>query len=113
MKIKGERIASFLMKEINDILFNKVRDKGILGTSVTSVSLSSDYEYAKVYCINLDDNKDSIKELNKSKGFIKSELYKRKLPLRVLPELEFIYDESIEYAKKIEDKIKEINDVKR
>ncbi len=110
MKVKGERIASFLMKEINDIIYSKVRDKDIIGTSVTSITLSSDYEYAKVYCINLDDSKESIRELNNSKGFIKSELYKRKLPLRVLPELEFVYDESIEYAKKIENKIKEINE---
>ena len=108
MKIKGERISSFLMKEINDILYSKVRNKAISGTSVTSIQLSSDYEFAKVYCVNLYDSKDAIKELNKSKGFIKTELYKRKLPLRVLPDLEFVYDESIEYAKKIEDKIKEI-----
>lgn len=108
MKVKGERIASSLMKEINDIIYNKVRDKTIKGTMVTSVSLSSDYEYAKVYCINSNDSKEAIIELNKSRGFIKSELYKRKLPLRVLPELEFVYDESIEYARRIEKKLESL-----
>ena len=53
-------------------------------------------------------NKDAIKELNKSKGFIKKELCKRKLPLRVIPELEFVYDESIEYAKRIEEKLESL-----
>jgi len=108
MKIKGERLASSLMKEINDIIYSKVRDKAIIGTSVTSIHLSSDYEYAKVYCININDSKEAIKELNKSKGFIKKELCKRKLPLRVIPELEFIYDESIEYAKRIEEKLESL-----
>lgn len=108
MKVKGERLASSLMKEINDIIYLKVRDPLIKGTSVTSIHLSSDYEFAKVYCLNLTDSKQAVKELNKSKGFIKSELYKRKLPLRVIPELEFVYDESIEYANKIEKKLESL-----
>lgn len=108
MTVKGERLGTTLMKEINDIIYSKVRDKSIIGTSVTHVRLSSDYEYAKVYCININDSKDAIKELNKSKGFIKTELYKRKLPLRVIPELEFVYDESLEYAKKIEEKLESL-----
>ncbi len=108
MKVKGERIASSLAKEINEIIYSKVRDKLIIGTSVTSIHLSSDYEFAKIYCINYNNNKEAVKLLNKSKGFIKTELYKKKLPLRVIPELEFVYDESIEYAKKIEEKLESL-----
>ena len=50
---------------------------------------------------------DYIKDLNNAEGFIKSILCKRKLPLRIIPELEFVYDDSIEYGMKIEKIIEE------
>ena len=49
------------------------------------------------------DKKDkAIHDLNNAEGFIKSILCKKKLPLRIIPDLEFVYDESIEYGMKIE-----------
>ena len=44
------------------------------------------------------------------KGFIKTELAKRKLEIRKIPDLRFIYDESIDYANKIEKIIDKINE---
>ena len=49
-----------------------------------------------------------LKELKESSGFLRSEVAKR-VDIRHTPELNFVYDESLEYAKRIEDKIKEIN----
>ena len=49
-----------------------------------------------------------MKALNDAAGFIRSELFDR-VDIRHIPELTFVYDESIEYGKKIEDKLKEIN----
>ena len=58
----------------------------------------------------LDMNKKdtTMKALNDAAGFIRSELFDR-VDIRHIPELTFVYDESIEYGKKIEDKLKEIN----
>ena len=49
------------------------------------------------------------KALESAKGFIRHKLFDR-MDIRQIPELTFIYDESIEYGKKIEEKIKELND---
>lgn len=104
MKIKTEKYASLLIKEINDILYNEIHDEDIIGMNVTYINLSDDLSYAKVYCslFNKEKIKKAIHDLNNAKGFIRSELCKRKLPLRIIPELEFVYDESIEYGMKIE-----------
>lgn len=111
MKVKTERYASLLLKEINDILYNEIRDIDITGTTATYVKLSDDLSYAKVYCSVFDKNKQekALFDLNNAEGYIKSELCKRKLPLRVIPELEFVYDESIEYGMKIEKILEETN----
>lgn len=111
MKIKTERIASSLLKEINDIIYSEIRDEDIKNTTVTYVKLADDLSYAKVYCVHFNKDKvnKAIKDLNNAKGFVRGELIRRKLPMRTIPELEFVYDESIEYANKIENIIKEIN----
>lgn len=109
MKVKTERYANLLLKEINNILYNEVRDEDIVGTTATYVRLSDDLSYAKVYCsvFNREKKDKAIHDLNNAEGYIKSILCKKKLPLRIIPELEFVYDESIEYGMKIEKKIEE------
>lgn len=109
MKIKTEKYANLLLKEINDILYNEIRDEDIVGVTATYVKLSDDLSYAKVYCsvFNKDKKDKALHDLNNAEGFIKSILCKRKLPLRIMPELEFVYDDSIEYGMKIEKIIEE------
>ena len=109
MKVKTERYANLLLKEINDILYNEINDVDIKGTTATFVKLADDLSYAKVYCSVFETEKKNkaIHDLNNAEGYIKSILCKRKLPLRIIPELEFVYDESIEYGMKIEKKLEE------
>ena len=111
MSIKIERLEKVLLKEISSILLLEIKDEDIKFVTITHVDLSSDLSYAKVYCTVLDDEKRSkcIHDLNKAKGFIRSELIKRKIEMRKIPELTFIYDESIEYGNKIEKIIEEIH----
>ena len=55
-----------------------------------------------------DDRKKVSDALNKASGFIKTSLAK-KVQIRKMPDLHFVYDESLEYGKKIEDIIERIN----
>ncbi len=109
MSVKLDRINNMMMEEINVILQRDIDDKSISFVTVTSVKVSSDLSYAKVYFLCLDDKlKDEMKEkLNKAKGFIRSELCK-KVDIRKMPELNFVYDESVGYGDKIEHIIDEI-----
>ena len=112
MKVKTEKYANLLLKEINDILYNEIRDIDITGTTATFVKLADDLSYAKVYCsvFQIDKKDKAIRDLNNAEGFIKSILCKRKLPLRIIPDMEFVYDDSIEYGNKIEKIIEEIHE---
>ena len=110
MSIKTERLASALHKEISDIVANEMRDKGQAFITITHVKLSTDLSYAKIYFTTLFDTKKKkvLADLNNAKGFIKNELCKRKFKIRKIPELEFIYDTSVEHGEKIEKIIKDI-----
>ena len=111
MSIKLDRIESNMVKEISYILANEVKDKDIKFVTVTACHVTSDLSYAKVYYTVLDLNKkeETKKALKNASGFIRKELMDR-IDIRYTPELEFIYDESIDYGKKIEEKIKEIHE---
>lgn len=111
MSIKIERIGSNLVKEISYILANEVKDNDIKFVTVTDVKVTNDLSYAKVYFTVLDNEKrkTTLEALNSAKGFIRRKLADR-VDVRHIPELEFVFDESIEYGKKIENIIDKIHE---
>ena len=109
MSIKNERINSNMQKEISYIIANEVKNPNIKFITITAVDVTSDLSYAKVYFTTMDDEKETLKALKSAKGFIRKTLADR-VELRHIPDLEFVYDKSIEYGNKIEQKIKEIHD---
>ena len=108
MSIKNEKINSNIKREISYILANEVKNPNVKYVTITDVNVTSDLSFAKVYFTTLKDVNETLNGLKSAKGFIKKSLGDR-VELRHIPELDFIYDESIEYASKIENKIKEIH----
>lgn len=113
MSIKIDRIASNLVKEISYILANEVKDNDIKFVTITDCHVTNDLSFAKVYYTVLDLNKkeSTTKALKNASGFIRKELMNR-VDIRHIPELEFIFDNSIEYGKRIENIIEKINEDK-
>ena len=108
MSIKNERINSNVQRELSYILANEIKNPHIKFITITAVDVTSDLSYAKVYFTTLGDIKETLSGLKSAKGFIRRELADR-IELRHVPELEFVYDESIEYGKKIEEIIEDIH----
>lgn len=111
MSIKIDRIASNLVKEISYILMTEVKDPDIKFVTVTDCRVTNDLSYAKVYVtiFNQDRVNQTMQALKDASGFIRHELTDR-VDIRHIPELEFVYDESIEYGKKIENIIEQIHE---
>lgn len=107
---KLERLNNAFMEQLNIIFGTEVKNEILKSVVVTAVSITNDLSYAKVYftCFNEDRNL-VLKELKDSAGFLRSEVSKR-VDIRHTPSLTFEYDSSLEYAKRIEEKIKEINE---
>lgn len=110
MSIKIERLEHSFVEEISKILRTEIKDERINFVTVTAASITSDLYYAKIYVTVLNDKErdNIIKLLNKASNFIERELSK-KIEIRRMPNITFVYDESIEYANKIENIIESIN----
>lgn len=110
MSIKSERVASDLIKELNDILLTESNDDLFKTVTLTYATVTNDLSFSKVYFTTLNEDKEKIeKELNKASTFFRTLLAER-LDIRHMPEIKFIFDESIEYGNKIEKIIASINE---
>lgn len=108
---KIAKISSDMMRVISEILFDSARDEILKTITITACKVSRDLSYAKVYFTSLSNiAKEKLeREVNEAAPFIRGEVASR-LHLRHTPALEFIYDNSIEYANRIENIIKEIHE---
>ncbi|PKH05215.1 30S ribosome-binding factor RbfA [Moritella sp. Urea-trap-13] len=97
---RSRRVAQQLQQEIARILQREVKDPRVGMVTVSSIDLSRDLSYAKVYVtfFNIDDDeariKDGIAALDAASGYIRS-LVGSAMKLRIVPELRFIYDNTL------------------
>lgn len=104
------RINEELKREISNIINYEVTNSNVTGmVSVTSVKISPDLRYAKVFLsiLNSRNTKQTLAALKSSSGFIRSRIA-AKINLRVTPELVFELDESMQYGEKIDTILKDI-----
>jgi len=105
---RADRVAELLKKEISQMISTDLKDPLIGMATVSKVRLSDDLRSARIYISVIGSEKqglESIKGLERALGFIRSELRKR-TELRVIPEISFRYDDSIDYAMNIESLLK-------
>ena len=108
--IKIKRINEQLLRTISEVLYN-ANDELLKTITVTDVDTSNDLSYAKVYFTSLTDMDKSYleKQLEEAGSYIRREVANN-VEIRIMPKLNFIYDESIAYGQGIERKIKEIHE---
>ena len=112
MSVKIDRLNNMFVEEISKILHQEIKDRDINFVTVTEARITNDLSFAKIYITTMDNDKDKVlKALNKASGYIRTMLCDR-VKIRKMPEIHFVYDESIEYGKKIEDIIERINNEK-
>ena len=113
MGISLKRLESNALRELSLILRKDAKDRSFSSISITEVRITNDLSFAKLYFTSLEDDKKKITDaLNKASGFIRSSLCE-KIEIRKMPEIHFVYDESVEYGKKIDDIIERINNEKQ
>ncbi|HEY4601598.1 MAG TPA: 30S ribosome-binding factor RbfA [Cerasibacillus sp.] len=110
-KIRANRVAEQMKKELGDILTRKIKDPRIGFVTVTDVEVTGDLQQATVYVSILgseEEKKETLLGLSKAKGFIRSEIGSR-IRLRKTPEITFEFDEALEYGNRIETILKKLD----
>ena len=92
------RVAEQIQRDLAELIRGELKDPRVGLVTLTGVELSPDYRHAKVFFTTLGGENavsSARKGLTHAAGFLRSGLA-ASLRLRVVPELHFTYDESVE-----------------
>ena len=95
---RPQRVGDQMQRELADLLANEVKDPRVGPVTITGVDVSGDLAHAIVRFTHLagsDTGNAAAQALARTAGFLRSEL-SRRLNLYSVPELRFVYDDSIE-----------------
>lgn len=106
---RQNKIARLLQKELSDIFLQQTRATHGTLISVTRVRISPDMSVANAYLSIFPSEKsaDIIKNINANMKSIRYELGTRvRHQLRIIPELRFFLDDSLDYLDHIDELLK-------
>lgn len=93
------RIGEQVQRELAVLIRQEVKDPRLGMVTVSDVKMSPDLSHAKVYVTVLGGEQsasgETLKALSRAAPFLRHELGRR-LVLRIVPQLHFVYDESQE-----------------
>ena len=92
------RIADQIQRDLADLIGSELKDPRVGMVTLTGVEVSSDYRHAKIFFTTLGGPEVVLQTqqgLQRASGFLRSQLAGG-LTLRIIPELHFVYDDSVE-----------------
>jgi len=95
---RATRIGDQIQRELAELIRLEIKDPRIGLVTITGVEVSPDHSHAKVFFSRFGDAAElpaAVVALNHAAGFLHSALFTR-LRLRVVPQLTFVHDQSIE-----------------
>ena len=106
-----EKVNKLILKELGEI-FQKELHPAVpsLMITVTHVNVTSDLSYAKVYLsiFGVDDKQKVVDEVGQNSKAIRGLLGNRiRHQIRVIPELRFYEDDSLDYIENIDNLLKQ------
>jgi len=109
---RTDRLNSLLKEVISEVIKRDVRNPHVNELlTITSVRISRDLHYAKVYVSvigSVQDKKATLEALNSAAGFIAVNSA-HKVTMRYFPELTFILDDSVDKHMRIEELLGDIS----
>lgn len=95
---RAERLGDQIQRELAGLIRLQVKDPRVTLVTVTAVEVSRDLAHARVFVTTLAEPAkapETIEALQHAAGFLRSRL-SHSLKVRQVPQLHFVYDESVE-----------------
>ena len=108
---RPDRVGDQIRAEVAELLSRELQDPGLGFVTVTRVHVTADLQIARIYYTTMGDDRArrrTAEALQRARPFIRRSIGSR-LRLRRVPEMEFIFDESIEQHERLERLIQDIH----
>lgn len=107
---RSDRVAQMLQRKLALLIQQEIKDPRLPGfITVSAAEVSKDLGHAKIY-FTVFNGDPQIAEtiLNSAASYLRSVLAKS-LTLRIVPQLHFVYDKSVEYSSRLSRLIDQVN----
>jgi ribosome-binding factor A len=104
-------MGEFLREEVTDIIRTELDDPRLGFWTITHVEVSQEIRSARIFVSVLgteQERTDTLKALRGAAGFIRTHL-KPRMRTRIIPDLEFRDDRSMEHAEEIDRTLRELH----
>lgn len=111
MSRRTQQMGEFLREEVTDIIRTELDDPRLGFWTITRVEVSQEIRSARIYVSVMgteQERKDTLKALRGAAGFIRTHL-KPRMRTRIIPELDFRDDRSMEHAEEIARTLRELH----
>lgn len=107
---RTDRVAEMMQRKLSQLIQQEIKDPRLPHfVTVSAVKVAADLSHAKVYFTVLSGEiKQTADILNSAASYLRTALA-RSIKLRTVPQLHFIYDESVEYGRRLSRLIDEAN----
>ncbi|BEV70684.1 MULTISPECIES: 30S ribosome-binding factor RbfA [unclassified Paludibacterium] len=111
---RTDRVAEQIRKEMAELLQKGLKDPRAGWITLTTVEVTRDYSHAKIYYTVMDEKTREVtaEALRHAAGYLRGELGRR-LSIFTTPQLQFVYDDSIERGVRMSRLIDEVNEKDR
>lgn len=108
---RSKRVADLIKEEIAELIMRRLKDPRLGFVTVVDVSVTEDFRLARVYVSFLkeEERAPGMEILRSARGLFRSELARR-LRMKIIPEIEFRLDTTMEYGSKIDKLLKQIGE---
>ena len=91
------RVAERVRIELSTLLIRAVRDPAVSAVTITHVAMTADLQLARIYYTVLDgsNRREAARGLRRAKTYLRRAIGQR-LQLRQVPELRFMFDETLD-----------------
>ncbi len=105
---RTDRVGDQIQRDLARLIQREIKDPRLGMITISHVKVSKDLGYADVYLTVMplggqdeaEATKTSLSVLNKAAGFLRTEL-SRGIKLRIMPQLRFHFDESVERGRRL------------
>ncbi|MDD3884721.1 MAG: 30S ribosome-binding factor RbfA [Gallionella sp.] len=98
---RTDRVAQQIQRELAELVRLEINDPRVKLLTITGVEVANDYSHAKVFFTRLDGKQAEAQQgLERAGGFLRSKLA-HSLKLRIMPQLHFVYDASVERGSRL------------
>lgn len=110
---RTDRVSAQMRRDLGTLVHEAVRELGLPSVSVSDVEVTRDLAHAKVFVTALQSEKsaEAVKGLKEHAKEIRFQLAQA-MKLRHVPELHFMYDDSVDRGERIDALLRDLPDVR-